>query len=56
MYVQNQFQWYAAAGVSFRFWKNHFNIDLMCKASTLGFADGRAFTFGWKIGYNFNSK
>ena len=56
MLILNQFQWYAAAGVSFRFWKNHFNIDLMCKASTLGFADGRVVTFGWKIGYNFNSK
>lgn len=56
MLIINQFQWYAAAGVSFRFWKNHFNIDLMCKASTLGFADGRTVTFGWKIGYNFNSK
>ena len=56
MYVQNKFQWYAAVGVSFRFWQNHFNIDLMCKASTLSFADLRRVTFGWKIGYNFNSK
>ena len=55
-YVQNRFQWYAAVGVSFRFWKNHFNIDLMCKATTLIFADWRKVTFGWKIGYNFNSK
>ena len=56
MYVQNKFQWYAAVGVSFRFWENHFSIDLMCKASTLSFADLRRVTFGWKIGYNFNSQ
>ena len=56
LYTYNGFQWYAAVGVSFRFWENHFNIDLMCKASTLSFADYRRVTFGWKIGYNFNSK
>jgi len=54
--VINGFHWYAAVGVSFRFWENHFNIDLMCKASTLSFADLRRITFGWKIGYNFNSQ
>lgn len=52
--VNNEFQWYAALGVSFRFWQNHFNIDLMCKASTYTFVDFRRITFGWKIGYNFN--
>jgi len=56
LYTYNRFQWYAAVGVSFRFWQNHFNIDLMCKASTLSFADLRRVTFGWKIGYNFNSQ
>lgn len=51
------FQWYAAAGVSFRFWKNHFNIDLMCKASNYHqFINWGRVVFSWKIGYNFNAK
>ena len=55
MDIRNSFQWYAAAGVSFRFWKNHFNIDVMFRASNWYYIGGK-WDVTWKIGYNFNSK
>ena len=55
MYIGNTFQWYAAAGMSFRFWQNHFNIDVMFRASNWYFINGK-WDVTWKIGYNFNSK
>lgn len=54
----NKFDFCVGAGMSFMFWKNHFNIDLGAKYSPIYWSNifSKKVVFTWKIGYNFDAK